>query len=116
MNQEQINLLKQYLQDLKLPEGITKKQEKYLKKEAYKFTIYHDALYRYNTENGIIRKVLNKHEAEEIMYSFHQHPLGGHMAYNNTLHKIASRYYWDDMNKDIMEYVKKCHRCQKYGK
>ena len=116
MEQGQINILKQYLQDLKLPEGITKKQVKYLQKEASKFTIYRDILYRYNTENGIIRKVLNKKEAEEIMYSFHQHPLGGHLAYNNTLHKIASRYYWDNMTKDIMEYVTKCHRCQKYGK
>ncbi|KAG1398305.1 hypothetical protein G6F58_011349 [Rhizopus delemar] len=116
MEQGQINILKQYLQDLKLPKGITKKQAKYLQKEAPKFTIYRDTLYRYNTENGIIRKVLNEKEAEEIMYSFHQHPLGGHLAYNNTLHKIASRYYWDNMTKDIMEYVTKCHRCQKYGK
>ncbi|KAG1449120.1 hypothetical protein G6F56_008743 [Rhizopus delemar] len=50
------------------------------------------------------------------MYSFHQHPLGGHLAYNNTLHKIASRYFWDNMTHDIMEYVKRCHRCQKHGK
>ncbi|EIE90570.1 hypothetical protein RO3G_15281 [Rhizopus delemar RA 99-880] len=48
---------------------------------------------------------MNKQEAEEIMYTYHQHPLGGHMAYNNTLHKIASRYYWDNMTKDIMEYM-----------
>ena len=116
MEQERINILKQYLQDLKLPEGLISKQRKYLEKEAHKFTIYRDNLHRYNTENGTIRKVLNKEQAEEIMYTYHQHPLGGHLAYNNTLHKIASRYYWDSMNKDIMEYVKKCHRCQLYGK
>ncbi|CEG72807.1 hypothetical protein RMATCC62417_08295 [Rhizopus microsporus] len=116
MEQDQIEILKQYLQDLKLPEGISNKQKKRLEKESTKYTVYRDTLYRYNTENGIIRKVLNKQEAEEIMYSFHQHPLGGHLAYNNTLHKIASRYYWENMTNDIMEYVKKCHRCQKYGK
>jgi dTDP-4-amino-4,6-dideoxygalactose transaminase len=104
MEQERINILKQYLQNLKLPEGITSKEKKYLEKEAHNFTIYRDNLHRYNTENGIIRKVLNKEQAEEIMYTYHQHPLGGHLAYNNTLHKIASRYYWDSMNKDIMEY------------
>ncbi|KAG1398648.1 hypothetical protein G6F58_011276 [Rhizopus delemar] len=116
MEQQQIDLVKQYLQELKLPEDITHKQKIYLQKQAHKFTIYKDNLYRYNTENGIIRKVLNKQEAEEIMYSYHQHPLGGHLAYNNTLHKIASRYYWENMTKDIMEYVKKCHRCQRHGK
>ncbi|KAG1205421.1 hypothetical protein G6F69_009410 [Rhizopus microsporus] len=116
MEQDQVEILKQYLQDLKLPEGISNKQKERLEKESIKYTVYRDTLYRYNTENGIIRKVLNKQEAEEIMYSFHQHPLGGHLAYNNTLHKIASRYYWENMTNDIMEYVKKCHRCQKYGK
>ena len=116
MEQQQIDFMKQYLQELKLPEDITHKQKRYLQKQAHKFTIYKDNLYRYNTDNGIIRKVLNKQEAEEIMYSYHQHPLGGHLAYNNTLHKIASRYYWENMTKDIMEYVKKCHRCQRHGK
>ncbi|EIE92289.1 hypothetical protein RO3G_17160 [Rhizopus delemar RA 99-880] len=116
MEQQQIDLVKQYLQELRLPEDITHKQKRYLQKQAHKFTIYKDKLYRYNTDNGIIRKVLNKQEAEEIMYSYHQHPLGGHLAYNNTLHKIASRYYWENMTKDIMEYVKKCHRCQRHGK
>ena len=116
MEQQQIDLVKQYLQELRLPEDITHKQKRYLQKQAHKFTIYKDNLYRYNTDNGIIRKVLNKQEAEEIMYSYHQHPLGGHLAYNNTLHKIASRYYWENMTKDIMEYVKKCHRCQRHGK
>ncbi|KAG1545355.1 hypothetical protein G6F49_010818 [Rhizopus delemar] len=116
MEQQKIDLVKQYLQELKLPENISHKQQKYLKKQAHKFTIYKDNLYRYNTDDGIIRKVLNNKEAEEIMYSYHQHPLGGHLAYNNTLHKIASRYYWDNMTKDVMKYVKKCHRCQRYGR
>ncbi|KAG1387694.1 hypothetical protein G6F60_014016 [Rhizopus arrhizus] len=50
------------------------------------------------------------------MFAYHQHPLGGHLAYNNTLHKISSRYYWDNMSQDIMNYVKKCYRCQMHGK
>ncbi|EIE85250.1 hypothetical protein RO3G_09960 [Rhizopus delemar RA 99-880] len=58
-------------------ENTTSRMKKYLKKEANKFTIYRDILYRYNTDNGIIRKALNKKEAEEIMYAYHQHPLGG---------------------------------------
>ncbi|KAG1530700.1 hypothetical protein G6F51_013759 [Rhizopus arrhizus] len=116
MEQYKIDQLTQYLQTLKITENTTSSMRKYLKKEANKFTIYRDILYRYNTENGIIRKVLNKKEAEEIMFAYHQHPLGGHLAYNNTLHKISSRYYWDNMSQDIMNYVKKCYRCQMHGK
>ncbi|EIE91422.1 hypothetical protein RO3G_16133 [Rhizopus delemar RA 99-880] len=116
MEQYKIDQLTQYLQTMKIAEDATSRMKKYLKKEANRFTIYRDILYRYNTDNGIIRKVLNKKEAEEIMYAYHQHPLGGHLAYNNTLHKISSRYYWDNMSHDIMEYVKKCYRCQMHGK
>ncbi|KAG0753304.1 hypothetical protein G6F24_013069 [Rhizopus arrhizus] len=115
MEQEKIDQLKHYLQTLKVPANLSPKTQKYLLKEAQQYTIYKDVLYRYNTSNGIIRKVLNKQEAEDMLYSYHQHPLGGHLAYNNTLHKIASRYYWNSMSADILEYVKKCHRCQRHG-
>lgn len=115
MEDSQIEQLKQYLQTLKLPSNLTRIEEKYLLRESEKFTLYKGLLYRYNTENGLIRKVLNKKEAEEVIYAYHQHPLGGHLAYNNTLHKIAARYYWDKMTKDIMEYVKRCHHCQVHG-
>ena len=115
MNTDKIKYLKTYLQELKVPEDLDTSLKKYILKNAKKFTIFNNILYRYNTDNGTVRKVLNKQEAEEILYSYHQHPLGGHLAYSNTLHKIASRYYWDNMTKDIMEYVQKCHRCQCHG-
>lgn len=115
MNTDKIKYLKTYLQGLKVPEDLDTGLKKYILKNAKKFTIFNNILYRYNTDNGTVRKVLNKQEAEEILYSYHQHPLGGHLAYSNTLHKIASRYYWDNMTKDIMEYVQKCHRCQCHG-
>lgn len=99
-----------YLQTLKLPKDISSKMKKYLEKEAQHYTIYHNTLHRYNAENSLIRKVLNKKEAEDIMYAYHQHSLGGYLAYNNTLHKISSRFYWNNMN-----YVQLCHRCQLYG-
>ncbi|KAG1443230.1 hypothetical protein G6F56_010751 [Rhizopus delemar] len=116
MEQTTIDQLTQYLETLELPEELPKKLQKFVTKEAPNFTIYNNTLYRYSTDNGIIRKVLNRSESEEIMHAFHQHPLGGHLAYNNTLHKIASRYYWKNMSRDIMEYVQKCNRCQRHGK
>jgi len=116
MESHTIEQMKKYLQTLQLPEEIPLKLQKYILKQSPKFTLYQGNLYRYNTGNGIIRKVLNKKEAAEIMHAYHQHPLGGHLAYNNTLHKIASRYYWDKMTSEIMEYVKKCARCQKHGR
>ncbi|KAG1487488.1 hypothetical protein G6F47_012334 [Rhizopus delemar] len=115
MEEEKMKMMKQYLLTLKIPDNISAKMIKYLERESINYTIYKDTLYRYNTSNGIIRKVLNKEEAENIIHTYHQHPLGGHLAYNNTLHKIATRYYWEKMSQDIQEYIKKCPRCQVYG-
>lgn len=115
MEAEKIQQLKHYLLTLKMPDQISDKMQKYIKKESKNYTIFQGVLFRYNTTNGVIRKVLNKNEAQEIIEAYHQHPLGGHLAYNNTLHKVASRFYWDGMNQQILEYVQKCNRCQMYG-
>lgn len=112
MEKEKIATLKNYLVTLKFPYNAIAQSRKYLEKESINYTVYQDNLYRYNTTNGVIRKVLNKEEAQNIMDTYHQHPLGGHLAFNNTLHKISTRYYWDKMSRDIQEYVKKCPRCQ----
>ncbi|KAG1137606.1 hypothetical protein G6F37_011120 [Rhizopus arrhizus] len=115
MEEEKIQMMKQYLLTLKTPDNIPTKMIKHLERESINYTIYKDTLYRYNTSNGIIRKVLNTEEAENIIHTYHQHPLGGHLAYNNTLHKIATRYYWDKMAHTIQQYVKNCPRCQVHG-
>src|SRR6478735_3141648 len=116
MEQRKIEQMTTYLETLQIPKDETKSLQKFLIRESSKFTLYNNTLYRYNTENGTIRKVLNKQEAQEMMNAYHQHPLGGHLAYNNTLHKIATRYYWENMAKDILEYVRNCSRCQVFGK
>ncbi|KAG1514342.1 hypothetical protein G6F52_009946 [Rhizopus delemar] len=116
MEQRKINQMVIYLETLQIPEDETKSLKKFLLRESSNFTLYKNVLYRYNTENGTIRKVLNKQEAQEIMNAYHQHPLGGHLAYNNTLHKIATRYYWENMAKDIKDFVQTCPRCQVFGK
>src|SRR6478735_1754485 len=88
MEQRKIEQMTTYLETLQIPKDETKSLQKFLIRESSKFTLYNNTLYRYNTENGTIRKVLNKQEAQEMMNAYHQHPLGGHLAYNNTLHKI----------------------------
>lgn len=66
MESTRINQYKHYLENLETPTNLSAKEKKKFVKEAPKYTVYKDVLYRYNTENGIIRKVLNKEEAEEI--------------------------------------------------
>ena len=38
--------------------------------------------------------------------------LGGHFGRDKTLSKIAERFYWKTMWKDVEEYVRTCPTCQ----
>ena len=43
----------------------------------------------------------------------HKHPTAGHLGTNAIFYKIAERYYWNQMYRDIKEYMRTCEECQK---
>lgn len=114
METQDIQLLKAYLLNLVIPATATEEQLKFITKQAHNYILLNKKLYRCNFDSYQHRLVLNKSEAIEALYSIHLHPLGGHLAYNNTLNKIAARYYWPAMNKDVKKYVEECPRCQRH--
>lgn len=116
MDNKYTEALTKYLQALVIPEDIDEDMKKFLTNQAQHFTVVNNVLYRLNQESYQHRKVLNKEEAISALYTAHQHPFGGHLAYNNTLNKVSSKYYWPNMTKDIMKYVKECPRCQRFVK
>ena len=38
--------------------------------------------------------------------------MGGHDGILKTKERILSCYYWNGMDKDINDFIKKCHKCQ----
>ena len=46
----------------------------------------------------------------------HKHLTAGHLGTDAMYYKIAERYYWNQMYRDIKEYVKTCKKCQKRQK
>ncbi|KAM9983316.1 hypothetical protein ACTFIZ_007625, partial [Dictyostelium cf. discoideum] len=50
---------------------------------------------------------------KEVLEKFHDCSLvGGHLGYQKTFAKIASRYYWNNMGMDVKEYINNCDICQ----
>ncbi|CAF3858733.1 unnamed protein product [Rotaria magnacalcarata] len=48
----------------------------------------------------------------DIMKIYHDTPANGaHFGRDKTLQKIKARYYWNNMNNDICNYIKSCIRC-----
>lgn len=48
-----------------------------------------------------------------ILHHVHNGPLGGHLGYVKTLHRIKQDFYWPDMKKDLQQYIKECDVCQR---
>lgn len=57
-------------------------------------------------------KVNTRDEINNILKEFNDCPLGGHQGVKRTLDKIRQYYTWENINQDVMEYVKKCKLCQ----
>lgn len=49
---------------------------------------------------------------KQILYEFHDSPIGGHRGMNKTNKTIKSRYSWANMRQKVQEHVKKCQSCQ----
>jgi hypothetical protein len=49
---------------------------------------------------------------KQILYEYHDAPLGGHRGMNRTIDAIKGKYSWKNMKREIEVYVRKCKSCQ----
>ena len=49
----------------------------------------------------------------DILYYSHSTKVAGHFGAARTVLRIASRYYWPGMNRDIRSWVSTCEMCQR---
>lgn len=50
---------------------------------------------------------------KQILYEFHDSPVGGHRGMNKTYRAISLRYTSPDMRRDVEDYVRQCKSCQR---
>ena len=100
-----------YLTTLARPLHLTTKEFLKFKKEAWRFKVEDRILFRRNNKNVPIRRVVDKKEnQQEIMRALHDET--GHKGREGTYRRVADRYWWNDMHKDVKRYVKSCPECQ----
>src|SRR6185312_12770389 len=114
MNLNQYNQLYNYLESNKLPEEFTDYEKKQLINQTRYFEIRHNLLNKKNRKDPEHPlRVIKWTEVEPILYMMHKHPTAGHLGTDAMYYKIAEQYYWDQMYRDVQEYVKTCETCQK---
>ena len=102
-----------YLINHRLPHHTPKDIKQSALRKIHEFTLKNNQLFWIN--DGTERKVVQRHEMEEILFNLHGSHLGGHFNTEATFNKAKRNYYWPKMYKEIENYVKSCDTCQRLG-
>ena len=102
-----------FLQDGHLPQNT--EEAKKVKKRAARFTILNDTLYKRGFSMPYL-KCVDEKEAKYILVEIHQGICGDHTSPRSLVNKaIGTGYFWPTMQVDVVELIKKCDKCQRYG-
>lgn len=52
-------------------------------------------------------------EKKQILYEYHDTPLGGHVGMKRTVKRIQLKHSWPGLRQDVEKYISKCEKCQK---
>src|SRR5881227_655600 len=109
MKRQEYENVRKYLNGEKIQEDeITR-----TKKQTKGIEIKSDVLYK--RRDGKLVKILREDERDSVMFMIHNHETGAHFGVEATYNKIAERYYWKGMYKDIKRYIRYCDTCQRRG-
>lgn len=74
--------------------------------------LYHTEPATIENKQAITQLVIPASMKEEILTFYHDSPFGGgHGGILRTYNKIKVRYYWNDLHKDVINYVGRCIKC-----
>jgi ribonuclease HI len=109
------NNIKKFLQHREYPQGISKTDEKTLRKMTMNFYLDGEILYK-RSFDGTLLRCLNENEIEQVLKEVHEGICATHANGHTMAKQIQmSGYFWLTMERDYIDYVRKCHKCQIYG-
>jgi len=99
-----------------IPEDYTWKQRKKFLHEANQYVWDEPCLFKIGADN-LLRRCVDKEEANKILWQCHNSPYGGHFNGERTTAKVLqSGFYWPTLFKDAYAHCKYCEECQKTGR
>ena len=64
-------------------------------------------------ESSDEKRAYTEEEKRQILYEYHDAPIGGHQGIDRTIRRIRLKYNWHGLTKDVERYIAKCEFCQK---
>ena len=75
------------------------------------FTLVKNALFRIDGENK--RLVVSTVLTTRLVSRFHDSPLHCNVGRKGVIHQLRDRYYWNQMQRDVGDYISGCSDCRK---
>ena len=101
-----------YLTTLHQSPGMDTKEFNAFKKKAVKFKVQDNQLFRRNSKNVPMRRVVDDPtERQTILQQLHDE--SGHKGREGTYRRVADRYWWDNLHAEVKTYVQSCEECQR---
>ncbi len=82
------------------------------KKKAVKFKVQDNHLFRRNSKNVSMRRVVD-HPTEQPIILQQLHDESGHKKREETYRRVADRYWWDNLHEEVKGYLQTCEECQR---
>jgi hypothetical protein len=76
------------------------------------FLIKDDVLYYRHAKQDRNVVVVPQSLQQAILHECHDSPMAAHLGIAKTFERIRRSYWWPQMRKDIVKYVRTCHPCQ----
>lgn len=106
--------IKRYLERHEYPEKTSITDKKDLRRFASKFFLNGDVWYKRNYDS-VLLKCMDRHELSMVIKSIHEGCEGVHAKGSAMAKKILRvGYYWTMMEVNCYNFVKRCHKCQKF--
>lgn len=90
---------------------------KQIRWKAYNYLLQGDYLWkRYKRDSGISQRVIYKKKMQgQLIQEFHDSLQMDHRGIYATFNKLKERYWWYNMYRDVIKFVKSCQTCQMYS-
>ncbi|WP_461384568.1 integrase zinc binding domain-containing protein, partial [Devosia indica] len=76
------------------------------------YGINESGLLIYQTQDGLMKLWVPQELRMKVLTEGHDNQISGHLGIERTLELMSRKYYWNDMKKDVQEYVRTCEVCQ----
>lgn len=85
-----------------------------LRRIATNFTMLNNTLYKKSSQpyGQQYLLVIPKNSIFKILELHHSDATAGHLGITKTTRKIRDRFYWENLEKDVIKFIKGCPSCQ----